>query len=193
MNSKSNPDSFMKVALFSALVASAMALYLFWQNQQLSYQLAVSRQAIGSPSPSPSANPTADWQTFTHPTQNYQLMYPNDWQVAVNSNAKSGALFGPTATSEKGEGGVEVRELPLLDPKNFHDKDIVQVIEQKEVTLKSGITGYRSTYKSAVSGIDFVFKSEDGLIYNIYLNSKTFAEIDSNTFDQILSTFIFTK
>lgn len=49
-----NPDSFLKVALFSALVACGMALYLFWQNQQLSYQLTLSRQEAASPSPTPS-------------------------------------------------------------------------------------------------------------------------------------------
>ena len=74
------PDNFMKVALFAALVACGMALYLFWQNQQLTYQLALSRQTSPSPSPSPSADPTTDWQTFSHKS-GYSIKYPSSYKL----------------------------------------------------------------------------------------------------------------
>jgi len=158
--------------------------YFIYKNQ---VNTAILPSPVPFAKPISTPDPTADWKIFTHPTYKYQFKYPPSWSAIVNQNASANTLFGLNATSQSGIGGVEIREIPT-EPQNFHNLTQSKVINSTQLTI-NGISGYKMKYSNIVSGTDFVFKNNDGLIYNIYINSD-----DSNDlaiFNQILSTFKF--
>ena len=66
-----------------AILSLTAAIYLFIQNRTLPRQLATPL----SPSPTSSADPTADWQTYTNTT--YNFMYPVDYQIQTTGEGIS--------------------------------------------------------------------------------------------------------
>lgn len=173
-------------AVFILLALGAVAFF-YYQNQQLKTMLADYQKVNETPQPTVITDPTANWKIFIHPTENYQFKYPSEWDVAINENAKSGVLFGPKATSKAGVGGIELREINT-DPKDFNNLSESKIEEQKPLKI-GNIDGYLTSYTNVVEGTNFVFKSDNGLVYNIYINS-TDPEILSN-FNQLLQTFKF--
>lgn len=177
------------MAVFVLLSLSAVG-FLYYQNQQLKKMLAnyqVAPTPTSSATALATADPTANWKTYTHPTYKYQFKYPSDWSAVVSQSASANTLFGLNADSKSGIGGIEVREIPT-EPQNFNSLTESKIIKQTPVTI-NGISGYKTKYSNVVSGTNFVFRHKDGLIYNIYINSE--GQNDLEIFDQILSTFKF--
>lgn len=200
MTRNSNPDSFMKVALFAALVACGMALYLFWQNQQLSYQLAVSRQVIPSPTP------TSTMQGIT-----YLKNYSNEFTIKVPANWTKDSDEFPTQylnydpssgvnppnfvyPRDKGKLKIEIsgvtnatleeiilqEKTPSMNPdETFIEKDII-LDKQKAKIIESESSG---------TSVAIVQNPTNNHIYIIrfYLDFNNYTSLR----DQILSTFKF--
>lgn len=69
--------SVLAMAIFVVLSLSVVA-FLYYQNQQLKSMLASIQTpvAVASPTPTATADPTADWKTYTNTKVGFQIKYP---------------------------------------------------------------------------------------------------------------------
>lgn len=68
-------------------MAWSTAGYFAYQNYKLKKTQATLTQATPTPVsnlPSPTIDPTANWQTYDNTTNKYEFKYPKDWRVAVS-------------------------------------------------------------------------------------------------------------
>ena len=146
-----------------------------------------------TPTPTPTPNPTADWKTYTNSSGQYSFKYPDQWNAATNSSRLSGALFGPSATSTSGLGGVEVNTSAQsvdIYVNNLVTEGVIGIVTQNPVTINR-LEGIKIKYEGGggpINGWSFYTKNGKS-IYNIYINS--WQDGDVLIFDQILSTFTF--
>jgi hypothetical protein len=67
------------MALF-VLMSLGVIVFLYYQNQQLKSMLA-SYQTQPSPTPVATADPTADWKTYSHKQLSFTIKYPPEWAI----------------------------------------------------------------------------------------------------------------
>lgn len=191
---KTRPDSFLLVALFSALLASGMALYLFWQNQQLSYQLSLSRQVKASPSPSPYIDPTSDWQVYSNPSYNFSFKYPLNYRV---QERVKGFLVLVKEGEPVAQAGIsfDMRSIPTKSSFESIVKELYDTMNiSKTYTVQAGDNSW-SVYEGEgkegmIQGIKFVtavILQNSKLIRTETIATSEYLE----NFNQILSTFKF--
>lgn len=88
-----------------ALTAGGFFVYQKFKSTQISQSPTPVSQVSASPTLkplrlSPTPDPTADWKTYINSKYEYQLKYPLDWEVAVDSKSENKEL---TIESPKGE------------------------------------------------------------------------------------------
>ncbi len=130
---------------------------------------------------------TQNGAQFTNPNGSYSFDYPAAWKVAINQYNNSNSLFGPSADSASGLGGVEV--FPNQASISSFLGGVAAQYDSKINIAVDGIPAVRTHYKgSSISGTEVVLL-KDGKIYNIYVNSEKSEDI--SLFDQLVSTFKF--
>lgn len=85
MTEKTQKAFLIILALLMVFSVGAAAL-LAWQNYQLRQEL-IQQQSISAPSPqagrpTPTTDPTANWQIYESEKWGYRLMYPSNWFVS---------------------------------------------------------------------------------------------------------------
>lgn len=107
------PSSFLGIALLSALIASVMALFLFWQNQILHTRIALLQQPSPSPavdsSPTASADPTANWKTYTNDDQKISFKYPPEWELTATEGSEvNGEVINQNVTLSRSPASISM-------------------------------------------------------------------------------------
>ena len=83
-----------------AVVASGVASYLAYQNFQLKKEQPSLGQTTQSPTsdiPSPTTNPTSDWETYSNTSAGFSIKHPMGWRKAETANWVG---FGPQEIGE---------------------------------------------------------------------------------------------
>jgi hypothetical protein len=141
---------------------------------------------------------TSTQKSYTNEVFGYQFNYPDTWQAATNKFDPGNALFGPGATSESGNGGVEL--MGELKP----GQSLSGFIREYNMGLESGST---SETEATINGQSVIVSILPGpsdretksvaflnrvQVFNVYLGYRP-AEKDGLAagFDQILNSFQF--
>jgi hypothetical protein len=181
------------------VVFIGIAGFLFWQNQTLKKDAAITKELPPVPSPSveTSADPTADWLTYTNTKQGITFKYPKSWELTetpgdvqngqvVNQNvtlANSPASISMNLSlSGIGGGGVDLEGTPYqLDGHNLYRYT-------KKMDNGNVLVGLTDELKLSMG----VFRV-NGKIYSISLvyPATVKSDVYEPTFDQMLSTFRF--
>jgi hypothetical protein len=159
------------ILLFIALVllslVSVLAIYLFLQVRTLTLE-----NTASSPTPIPvaSADPTLDWETFTHPVQKYSLRFPTHLQVKVDESTPANSIFVISDNPVYVIGGVEVRELNISPEQwiNSEKKSGVEIFDQQNHTTPF-TSGIKIKAAKAVDYYAFIVSHED-MLYIVSLN-----------------------
>lgn len=131
------------------------------------------------------------WDTFTNSAGQYSFKYSPTWNATVNQYNSKHSLFGVAATSQSGEGGVEINEYTgTLDAYLNHMELNAEVkyLARENVTI-NGISGIRTNHEGFPASGYSVLLKKDNQVYNIYINSK-----ETNTvklFDKLVASFMF--
>lgn len=167
--------------------------------------------------PSPAANETANWKTYTNKTHNYILKIPSDWTTQEYPNSADGSVnFVPSSEREKDRSEVilmtvviksKLIRYNLNTQKQFNEwlqKDSSQRINERQFKIKNTII-------DGINAVQFVTRTlpgdeietfysivtwvhKDGINYYIEIggNEKNVNDL-LKTYNQILSTFQFLK
>ncbi len=135
-----------------------------------------------SPAPSPTADPTANWKTYTNSQRKYVLRYPNDWRLQENAHLDLPYLVHSLDLKDK-LGSIQ------LTVDIYTEMLIKSVPEDKviksEKTIVDGKTATKNRHNSFGPSLEVIISLDD----QIYRITKGLAS--EVTFDQILSTFRF--
>lgn len=181
------------MAIF-VLLSLTTVVFLYYQNQKLKNMLADYLQVQTTPAPTPTAtaDPTADWIVYTDIKGRYSFKYPSDWTTSKNV----GSLNDPAM---KFILGVQAKNTTL----NVQDWTKANICTKfSTVNDQNGCTPYtkspiensiQTTFLAHYGGMHTIFKYED-TIFDISLAARepnpNFEEI-KNVYNQILSTFKF--
>jgi hypothetical protein len=166
----------LSVAIFILLALGAIA-FLYYQNQQLKNMLAnYQPQTTSPPIPVATADPTADWKTYTNTAYNYSFKYPNNWNLRLFAGSQEQAT---TANSFAIEGPYQ--NLQTLQGGPDYSITITVVAKQPSAV---------STPDKLVSSK--VIGNNKYLEFDLISSMPNQTITDTQTFDQILSTFQFT-
>ena len=209
--SASNPKHLSKlvtlVVLSLTLGLAAYAGILYWQDQKLGEEYAISF----TPRPSVTADPIADWKTYTNTQYGFEVKYPaflynkTDPNVFFNFESTPLKLFLGGVSPENA--GVEGKDYIINDGYRI----FATTEEKKNIVIdltKSIPDSYKST-KINIPGIEAYRIDDLGGVTcgpDVYINTSVISNkyirlgycaytnypID-NLFDQILSTFKFTQ
>ena len=181
------------MAIF-VLLSLTTVVFLYYQNQKLKSLLAGYQQVQNTPAPTPTAtaDPTADWKVYTDTKSRYSFKHPSNWTTSKDI----GFLNDPAM---KFILGVQAKNTTL----NVQDWAKVNICT-KFATIKdqNGCTTYtdgpiensiQTTFLAHYGGMHTIFKYED-TIFDVSLTARepnpNFEEIKS-VYNQILSTFKF--
>ncbi|MBD3329336.1 hypothetical protein GF357_02470 [Candidatus Dojkabacteria bacterium] len=135
----------------------------------------------------------ADWKTLVNSTGGYSFNYPAEWKAAVNQYHNSNSLFGPSANSGSGLGGIEVNNYPgtLESYVTYQEQNTeIKYLSTQNVTI-NGVKGLKTEYNGfPVSGFSVLLKN-DNQIVNIYINDKTSNNVA--LFNKLVESFVFTR
>lgn len=138
---------------------------------------------------------TADWKTYTDPENIYQLKYPTNWTtIDEDSYGNHIISFYPIGYSFKAPGEpakdtpfLRITVLPEVIGRGVNPKKIEQIIID-------GVS-YKKFYESTTDGVIETISAPNGKGIMIHFKLPQNSEMESvdSTFNQILSTFKFTK
>lgn len=185
------------------IIAAAIATLLLYQNQKLIKELKQYQTAAvyPIPSPTPTSDPTANWQTYTNTKYGYAVKYPSDWSGSCPSQpCDSAAMFSVT----KQPIGLDIivkQKAQVVTPKDAFSKAVTtQIFSQQEMIIDS-IPAYAGLVKEGPAEIGPFLKQHIFVVKNVYIYQITFSEKlekgdemslrQQQLFDQILSTFKF--
>lgn len=186
------------VFLFSilTLVLIGTTGFLYYQNQQLSRQIAILK-ATPTPSPtqSPTQDPTYNWKTYTNQKLGLEFMYPNNWLDPKESSSSTITTlnFDDKLIILKGT----FSDILSLRPFTFDEYVIRNYGDETpryDYNKIIGFVGKRGLEKSVTGYSDLVILAKDNNSTEItsILYHFTSQDEDGKSFDQILSTFKFT-
>ncbi len=200
------------VLSFFLCISLAGVGLLAYQNMVLQRQIvSLQVQPIPtlSPASTPTADPTANWKTYTNGNYNYQFKYPLNWPdiPSVVSNQKDGFQLA-------GQNVYLSQYFPQVKPPQFQievfksNKELrPDELEEKEgcgfptfAISKSKVGGIqaivgrrlapRDSSAPYYTGLHYCVRTySGGFIYNFLWEEGS--DVDSGLFDQILSTFKF--
>lgn len=191
----------LQIILFLILTLGVGA-YFAYTNGYLEKFIPTSPTQTNAPivesTPTPTIDPTADWETYINENAKYSYKYPPNWNAATVKSGKvltAGSLFGPNATENSGLGGVEMKpDTRTVDQyiDGLIQNGVIGSILQEKLTI-NGIDGIKVKHSGGgapLNGYSLYFK-KDIYIYTIYINSWDNSDVVN--FDQILSTFKFVE
>jgi hypothetical protein len=199
------------------LLFLASTAFLYYQNMQLKNMLANYQTPVVLPTPSATADPTANWQTYTDSNRKFEFKYPTGWSILPANDEQVGKIqvmfkspnnggtmlrfmYGPTTkggfeqifnwgvAAKMGQKLTENKYLILTKLDEF-DLSENKVLAYTANAIQPGM---EETY------YDYVVKADDNYyVFEFYYGNAKGQPIDITiekpTFDQILSTFKFTK
>jgi len=184
--------------IFLFLAALGVAGYFGWQIFQLKKEQASLTQPTPIPTPtatsalpSPTTDPTVNWEIYTNPKIGFSFKYPEGWTERPVAEHDSTIVY-VDADEEFGEGPEPLRYYLWVNE--------VSQLPDREYTKESvgQYTAYITDEEPSRSGAltYFIAKDEQGYIaisFTPYSAEKPFPAQERyiNTFDQILSTFKF--
>lgn len=203
---------------FLLLISLSISGYFGYQYYQTSQPEEHSHEAQSSPTPAPTHDSTASWETFNSSVFHYSFSYPNDWSLLTWNEVVGG--IGTHSLSNYDV--VKIEE--YMDHGTVNWNGFIGNDEAIKLDISISKTPYRSespmladhniiiagkiptVYKVANLGagpaedlivINIKTLSGDNLIIAVYgfkLNAEDILSSDSwDTIDQVLSTFQFTK
>jgi hypothetical protein len=218
---ENSPIATISVAIFILLALGAVA-FLYYQNQQLKNMLAnYQSQPANSPTPTATADPTANWKTYTDPSNRFGVKYPSDWvrsKNATNKNKYTQVVDLAKTLDSTFYGPDQVHALWIKLVDNPTNQSLEQIIKSGTLDKNYGTlstiynTGANIPPKfttSTVNGYQIyqpddnwpsAFGIKTAFIKNPINNSYAWINIEpydsgkqelTNIFDQILSTFKF--
>lgn len=139
-------------------------------------------------------------RVYTNAVYNYEFNYPESWE-AVTSKFDSGeALFGENATSESGNGGVELMgELKSGQTLSTFVKEFNAGVESGSLSETPATTNGQPTIISIMSGpgnreVKSVAFLNGIKVFNVYIGYSPEQKADFTAkFDKLAGTFKFTK
>ena len=188
------------MAVFVLLSLAAVA-FLYYQNQQLKTMLASYQQVQTTPTPTATANPVANWKTYTNTKSEYSFQYPDgqnlkqlDCSGSVNANSNYDFILAGSSASCEGQGEGYVFTIGKAGPA-FECQDT-----QNWKVIKTNIQiGGVSAVKCQEN---FIGSSSPNITTNdfiqVFITNKSilisaYGKENFQLLDQILSTFKFTS
>lgn len=195
--SKSDSITIVAMAVFVLLALGAVA-FLYYQNQQLKGILA-SYQTTPSPAPTATADPTANWKTYTDSVHNISFKYPDTWTLDdKNANVDQNAQLILTKEQAKiamalnmygiGGAGRDYQGEPVVfSGLNLYEYKVAQSYNNTQ------IIGLTDSLTKSLGFFQFNGKTYSiTLTYPDSYDQDQTGQILKGEFDQILSTFQFT-
>lgn len=207
---ESNWITIASMAVFVILSLGAVA-FLYNQNQSLKKMIASYQTPAASPSPTPTINPTADWETFKSDLYSMSIMYPKN--ITSSEAGVAGPLtststiiesFADASTIAEGTDasfdGFTIWATKVADNKNLdtYIANEIKLMQESEFASEKvtqteievgGIKGYAANFSSSIRY--HYLPSPDGK--TVIVISRTFTNQQFlGVFDQILNTFKFT-
>lgn len=193
------------------LILAAGVGVLGYQNFKSGQQTQTPPPAGGSelpPAPppvpgEPTTDETANWKTYANTKYSYQFKYPTNWSVGGNEEAV--LLWNKP---ESGEGlDYHITMYPVSSIKNsvnitdpvgtqmevgdkIFEEKISDIVVDGHPAAKFKVDVLPGSQTDAIPAILVKVKSNSGFIY---LKLISFDAVDTQVFDQILSTFQFTN
>ena len=133
----------------------------------------------------------ADWKTYRNEQYGFEVRYPNDWDVRLN--AKHRLLDIPDVRLSQGTIGLNIFIKPK--PIGLEGNEDSVVITNGEFSIEGGVINKTIYKKNSVYYIQALILRETGSGEdNYFVFSDNIDNLkDIGNFDQILSTFKFTK
>lgn len=154
--------------------------------------------------PNPSTDKTANWKTYTSSKGNYSLQHPPDW-IKEENRTSSFCLTCPHLELRSPNQPTQILEVTVFPKQNTSlNEFLVKTIwggsfpvnkqpQTKPYTLNN-ITGIRtSDIPSAVYDRDVILLKKSDALYMLDYSYLSKMQPNTNTFNQILSTFKFTE
>lgn len=148
-----------------------------------------------SPAASPSADVTANWKTYTNDTYGFSFKYPSDWSITNNTPGQNGSVNQNLTIVGSGSEKLQL----WVNPDGFGFEGASDFYQAKIEGGKLVVTSKEKREPNS----DFPELTPQVVIgttsgnANTFSVSYSFAMADRNAellkFDQILSTFQFTK
>ncbi len=141
-------------------------------------------------------NSDKNLNTYTNQKYGYSFEYPSSWTAATSKYNEGSALFGPGASNESGQGGVEFMGTLSTDQMlSGFIREFNKNIESGAISETETVINGQKVIVSILpkAGVSWVTKSVAFLysdkVFNVYLTDYT--DKDSTLFDKVLSTFTF--
>ena len=187
------------------LLATAIAVFFYWQNTKLRRQLLQATvQSTPTPLPSPTTDSTTNWKTYA--SASYQVQYPSDLEERKPAESVFTVVkWGPTQTdgTELFDGyAITFQTVETsFSPKEYADAKIKETTSFSDYTLVEGLT---ETSINGLAAYTFTW-SGNGVFEEIILSNEEGDELVQisisisdpgdvgfrETVDQILATFEF--
>ncbi len=183
------------------LGAGAYAGIWYWQNQQVAQEVA----PTFTPRPSATADPTADWKTYTNTQYGFEVKYPLDWFHVDCFSSYVGFSYLQSKLPNCETGGdqphvnIKIIQGGSMGKSISYAEGLIKDYSKTEIKISGNVTAIKYTgVTNSVEGpgprngteiIETLF-SYNNNIYQVYyygLDGKDYSQI----FDQILSTFKF--
>lgn len=183
------------VLLAILVILLGLSGYLYYQNIQLKSMLASYQAPVVSPTPSATADPTANWKTYTNNLYTFQIKYPQKFNLTEDKTKED--FYDKLASLVYQDANISIRAIHDIDIyKNSKPQDVAtrEVIDSglKYNIINTTISGY----PAAITVLETIPKIRTTATIanpnkNIFIEISS--DVDTTTFNQILSTFKFTE
>ncbi len=191
--------------LIVLILAALIGGYVLYSRQKSSTPSSLQPfdSAQGKPTPQTSSSAEmANWKTYTNIPNGFSIKYPSEWNVKENTYNKSDlpkfsvTIMPPSKPDIEFPPIIGVRvydNSSSLTLENFVKKQNPFSFQSTTVVV-SGVGGIKISLPGATNN-DHIFLAFNKNIYDISLDHSVKKEddINSETFNQILSTFKFTQ
>ncbi|KKW46442.1 MAG: hypothetical protein UY96_C0004G0019 [Parcubacteria group bacterium GW2011_GWB1_56_8] len=187
----------------AVVVVATLGGYIFWRANQPPI-----------PAGPPSGVDTSSWPTYRNEQYGFEVKYPEDWFNITLENAAGSRSFVEFSNKERtstGSGVIVVQVVIGSDPDLFNalrntradetiEKNLIFYTKIRDETVAGNpAVRYIADYKNVPAGVlptgEEVLMRRDGAVvyFRIYGYSPLIVKFNQNVFNQILSTFKFTK
>lgn len=179
------------------LIALAVAGYFGYKNYWPNPKTSEETPLISMPTPVATADPTANWKTYKNTNPPYTLQYPNQW---IFDESAHGECVGPTFfTSSTKKSWLTICRVDNPDgltgsEKMWRDSNGYTNITSTKINGLNAITSEIQQFESQYEfNVEFEATSKTDLLWFHLTTEVSGKENNKKLFDQILSTFKFTK